>query len=129
MVSEAKGTLMAKPDWHVAGARLEAGLPEQGKRWAEALARGSMRAGLYAPRGHDPQSPHDQDEIYIIRAGRARFQRGPEVVDCAAGDLLFVPAGMEHRFAEMSQDFAAWVVFWGPAGGEGMKAETEADRR
>jgi hypothetical protein len=32
--------------------------------------------------------------------------------------VLFVAAGVPHRFEEFSRDFAAWVVFWGPKGGE-----------
>ena len=32
--------------------------------------------------------------------------------------VLFVPAGVEHRFDDFSDDFAAWVVFFGPKGGE-----------
>ena len=36
----------------------------------------------------------------------------------AAGDLLFVAAGTEHRFEEFSDDLAVWVVFYGPPGGE-----------
>ncbi len=31
---------------------------------------------------------------------------------------LFVPAHATHRFEEFTDDFAAWVVFWGPQGGE-----------
>lgn len=27
-------------------------------------------------------------------------------------------AGAEHRFVEFTPDFATWVVFWGPPGGE-----------
>ena len=40
-----------------------------------------------------------------------RHQFGP-------GDALFVPADVEHRFEEFSDDLSMWVVFWGPAGGE-----------
>jgi hypothetical protein len=36
--------------------------------------------------------------------------------------MLFVPAGVEHRFEDFSDDFAVWVVFWGPDGGEGGEA-------
>jgi uncharacterized protein YjlB len=32
--------------------------------------------------------------------------------------VLFVPAGTTHRFEDFSADFATWVVFWGPQGGE-----------
>jgi hypothetical protein len=35
-----------------------------------------------------------------------------------SGDMLFVPARMEHRFEDFSDDFATWVMFYGPAGGE-----------
>ena len=34
------------------------------------------------------------------------------------GDALFVPAGTEHRFEAMSLDFGAWMIFYGPEGGE-----------
>ena len=29
------------------------------------------------------------------------------------GDLIFVPAGREHRFLEFTEDFKTWVVFFG----------------
>jgi mannose-6-phosphate isomerase-like protein (cupin superfamily) len=34
------------------------------------------------------------------------------------GDVLFVPAGKEHRFQNFSDDIITWAVFWGPKGGE-----------
>jgi hypothetical protein len=34
------------------------------------------------------------------------------------GDLLFVAAGTEHRFEDISDDTAYWLIFYGPAGGE-----------
>jgi mannose-6-phosphate isomerase-like protein (cupin superfamily) len=34
------------------------------------------------------------------------------------GDFLFAPAGVEHRFEDFSKDFATWVLFYGPEGGE-----------
>jgi len=90
----------------------------QGERYAEALAHGSMTLGLYAPLGHDPQTPHTQDELYIIRSGRAEFSLAGETHRCAVGDVLFVAAGVEHHFLNLSDEFSAWVVFWGPKGGE-----------
>ena len=89
-----------------------------GERYAEALAHGSMSVGLYAPLDRDPQTPHSQDEVYIIRTGRAEFTLAGERQPCAVGDVLFVGAGVEHRFLNLSADFSAWVVFWGPKGGE-----------
>ena len=36
----------------------------------------------------------------------------------ADANAIFVEAGADHRFVDFSSDFAAWVVFWGPQGGE-----------
>ena len=91
----------------------------QGDRYATALAHGSMSVGLYMPVGRDPQTPHSQDEIYIVRSGSAEFsESGERRRACNTGDVLFVAAGVEHRFENLSADFSAWVVFWGPKGGE-----------
>ena len=89
-----------------------------GDRYATALAHGSMSVGLYAPESHDPQTPHSQDEVYIVRSGSADFAMSGERHPCVTGDVLFVAAGVEHRFESLSADFSAWVVFWGPKGGE-----------
>ena len=83
------------------------------------LEHGSMELGYYKPRGTDPQQPHDQDEIYIIQSGSGWFVCGDDRKPFEPGEALFVPAGVVHRFEEFSDDFAAWVVFYGPTGGEG----------
>ena len=79
---------------------------------------GTLELGLYQPHLEDPQKPHDQDEVYIIAEGHGRFRLGDEEMEFARGDLLFVPAGVKHRFESFSEDFSAWVVFYGPTGGE-----------
>ena len=88
------------------------------ERYGVLLQHGTLEIGLYAPRGTDPQSPHEQDEVYIIHTGSGRFELGDDVIDFAPGDALFVPAGVEHRFRDFGDDFAAWVIFYGPPGGE-----------
>jgi len=82
------------------------------------LERGTLELGYYRPRNVDDQEPHEQDEIYVVHTGSGVFQLGEERIDFAPGDALFVPAGVEHRFIEFSSDFGAWVVFYGPKGGE-----------
>ena len=89
------------------------------ERYGVLLRHGSMELGAYAPRGTDPQSPHDQDELYVVQAGSGFFRIDGERRPFAAGEVLFVPAGREHRFEDFTEDFLAWVVFWGPPGGEG----------
>jgi len=66
----------------------------------------------------DTQTPHLQDEIYVIASGNSQFFRDVETVNCKTGDVLFVPAKMEHRFINFSNYFATWVIFYGPQGGE-----------
>ena len=111
-------TAKTKPDWHIPLAEAAQRGPIPPNLAAALFKRGSMLLEYYAPRGEDAQTPHAQDELYFIAAGSARFARDGEEVLCVAGDALFVPAGMEHRFSEMSGDFATWVVFYGPEGGE-----------
>ena len=82
------------------------------------LEHGSMELGFYKPAAEDEQEPHDQDEIYIVQSGSGSFLRGAETIPFAAGDALFVAAGVDHRFIEFSDDFATWVVFYGPKGAE-----------
>jgi len=90
----------------------------QGERFMRGFAHGTMSVELYAPRGHDPQTPHAQDELYFVMQGRGELRIGDACHDFEAGDAFFVPAGMPHRFGNFTDDFAAWVVFWGPQGGE-----------
>jgi mannose-6-phosphate isomerase-like protein (cupin superfamily) len=79
---------------------------------------GTFEAGLYAPRGVDEQTPHTRDEAYVVVRGSGHFVCGSARRAFAAGELLFVPAGMTHRFESFSDDLTVWVIFYGPAGGE-----------
>jgi len=88
------------------------------ERYAVLLEHGTLEIGFYAPSGTDPQTPHDQDEVYVVHSGSGKFVLGDTEQDFGPGDTLFVPAGVEHRFREFTDDFGAWVVFYGPSGGE-----------
>jgi len=90
----------------------------EGKTFIELFRHGTMSVEIYAPQGHDPQQPHTQDELYVVVSGHGLFQHGAEQYPFGPGDLLFVPAGVEHRFLEFSDDFSTWVIFYGPQGGE-----------
>lgn len=89
-----------------------------GRRFAGVFGHGSLAIEVYAPRGADPQSPHTRDELYFVIAGRGTFVDGSERYPFEPGDLLFVPAGVVHRFEDFSHDLAVWVLFYGPEGGE-----------
>jgi mannose-6-phosphate isomerase-like protein (cupin superfamily) len=82
------------------------------------LRHGTLTVGMYAPRGIDDQTPHTRDEAYVVMQGSGWFRNGAERHRFTVGDVLFVPAGVEHRFEEFSDDLALWVFFYGPEGGE-----------
>lgn len=77
-----------------------------------------MEVEYYRPEGVDRQRPHDRDEVYVVIAGTGTFVKGENRHRFEPGQVLFVPAGVEHRFEDFSDDFATWVLFYGPEGGE-----------
>ena len=66
----------------------------------------------------DKQTRHARDEVYVIASGSGDFLNGTETRPVEIGEVLFVPAGVEHRFLNFTDDFATWVFFYGPEGGE-----------
>lgn len=112
--------------YHFTVLRAAAALPAQTDeqlRFVTMLQRGTMSLELYAPQGEDRQTPHTQDELYVVVSGRGEFINGDERHPFQAGDALFVPAGVEHRFVNFSDDFQTWVIFYGPQGGEQPPAD------
>src|SRR5262245_24880280 len=75
-----------------------------GKLAVPIFAHGSLDVLLYEPRGHDPQKPHDRDEVYVVGRGRATFFDGGQRHPLEAGDFIFVAADQLHRFEDMSDD-------------------------
>ncbi|MCB0527470.1 MAG: cupin domain-containing protein [Saprospiraceae bacterium] len=90
----------------------------EGKTFAELFRHGTLAVEIYRPQGRDLQQPHTRDELYVVISGNGFFQNGDVRHPFQPGDVLFVPAGREHRFTEFSADFAVWVFFYGPEGGE-----------
>ncbi len=94
----------------------------EGAPSAVMMAGGTMQLKIFAPGsntdGLDRQQPHTQDELYIVQRGTATLHIGDQRFDAAPGDVLFVAAGVDHRFAPFTDDFVTWVVFYGPNGGE-----------
>ena len=90
----------------------------KGERYATVLEHGTLDIEIYAPRGTDPQKPHTRDEVYVVVAGTGEFLNGSRRERFVAGDVLFVPAHVEHRFENFTDDLVVWVIFYGPEGGE-----------
>ena len=93
--------------------KIKEGLPS-----AAVFEHGTLQVKMYRPVGQDPQKPHTRDELYVIARGAGWFVNGVERHPFQTGDMLFVPAGVIHRFDEFTDDFCTWVMFYGPEGGE-----------
>ncbi len=79
---------------------------------------GTLSIEIYKPDKVDKQIPHDRDEVYVIISGSGEFINENKKVTFEAGDFLFVTAGNQHRFINFTKNFATWVIFYGPIGGE-----------
>jgi len=89
--------------------------PDAGEdvHWVEQLRVPDLSVGTYSipAGGIDGQSPHTEDEIYVVTAGRAVLESGGERAHVAAGSVVYVPAGEVHRFTDVSEDLALLVIF------------------
>src|SRR5215470_10821355 len=105
---------MLRSKGHLTAADALARLPgPAGQRFIELFQHGSLSVEFYAPRGSDPQQPHTRDEVYVVVSGSGKFFLAGASDLFAAGDVLFAPAGVEHRFVDFTDDFATWVFFYG----------------
>jgi mannose-6-phosphate isomerase-like protein (cupin superfamily) len=102
---------------------------QAGRSYLEFLRVPAMSAGVYVlPAGApDPQQPHHQDEIYYVVRGKAKMrlrsggrtndrskERGDERVEersVGTGSVIFVEAGLEHRFFDIEEELVVLVVF------------------
>jgi mannose-6-phosphate isomerase-like protein (cupin superfamily) len=87
----------------------------------ELFTHGTLSVEVYKPNKFDHQQPHEKDEVYIVISGEGDFYSNGKTVKFQKGDFLFVPAGVEHRFENFSEDFSTWVIFYGVKGGEEIK--------
>ena len=100
-------------------AKLRASIPgPAGERSTLVLKQGTCDVKLAMPVPPNEQAPHTQDEIYVVVAGRGVLLHDGRREPFDTGDLLFVAAGVAHRFEDFSSDFAVWRVFYGAQGGE-----------
>ena len=74
----------------------------------------SLTVARWPAGSFDDQTPHTEDEVYHIVAGRGRLVIGDESVPVEPGSVAFVAAGVEHRFVDISEDLDV-LVFWSPA--------------
>jgi mannose-6-phosphate isomerase-like protein (cupin superfamily) len=94
------------------------GLDGESALFKELFSHGTLSVEIYKPVGVDLQQPHSRDEIYVIASGSGYFVNGKSRERFEQGEVLFVAAGIEHRFEGFTEDFSTWVLFYGAEGGE-----------
>ncbi|WP_273566237.1 cupin domain-containing protein [Maribacter halichondriae] len=93
-------------------------LAETNSPFLTVFEHGTLSVEVYEPEKVDLQQPHARDEVYIVISGSGEFLNDGARTTFQPGDFLFVPAGIEHRFENFTEDFSTWVLFYGPEGGE-----------
>src|SRR5437899_1479250 len=87
--------------------RLEGELAEGGGLYLEFVRSAALSAGLYvlAAGQDDPQTPHAEDELYVVTAGRAvlRVSEGDTASEhpVGPGSVVYVPRTVPHRFHDV----------------------------
>src|SRR5262245_15417828 len=104
---------MSKPGRviHLAEARRAIPGPA-GEHSGSLMRHGTLEVKLSLPISPNRQTPHEQDEVYVIMRGQGVLFHDGKRDAFAVGDLLFVPAGTEHHFEDFSEDLTVWVVFY-----------------
>lgn len=84
--------------------------------YREFLRVPALSLGLFAAAsGHtDTQTPHDEDEVYVVVSGAAVLEVAGERTAMHAGSVAYVPAHVPHRFEDVSEDLRVVVVFTAP---------------
>jgi mannose-6-phosphate isomerase-like protein (cupin superfamily) len=95
---------------------LEAARGAKGTPYHEFVSVPDLSGGLYVLEAGalDRQTPHTEDELYVVMSGRGRITVGDDIRDVRPGTVVFVGAGVKHRFHDIEERLVLLVAF-GPA--------------
>jgi mannose-6-phosphate isomerase-like protein (cupin superfamily) len=95
---------------------LEAARDASGRLYHEFISVPGLSGGLYVLEAGaaDPQSPHTEDELYVVMSGKAKAMVGGEERPIKTGSVIFVAANIEHKFIDIEERLVLMVMF-GPA--------------
>jgi mannose-6-phosphate isomerase-like protein (cupin superfamily) len=84
--------------------------------YLEFLRVAALSVGIYTLEAGsiDPQQPHSEAEVYYIVSGQSDIQVGAEVRSVKAGSIIFVEAGVSHKFLNIREKLLV-LVFFAPA--------------
>jgi quercetin dioxygenase-like cupin family protein len=100
--------------------------------WISFLAVGEQTGGAYAviETANDPSTGvrlhvHErEDETWFVIEGEYVFQVGDQTFHARAGDYVFGPRGVPHRYANRSASLSRALIMVTPAGFEGFWRES-----
>jgi mannose-6-phosphate isomerase-like protein (cupin superfamily) len=86
---------------------------ESGERYLQFINQGSLSLGLYVlpAGGTDTQTPHAEDEVYYVTAGRATVDVAGERRPVQPGSIVFVAKEVAHRFVDIEEELTLLVFF------------------
>ncbi len=84
-----------------------------GEDYLEFLKVPALNAGVYelAAGADDPQTPHDEDELYYVVVGRAVFRAPGAERPVRPGSVIYVRANVPHKFLKIDEDLRLLVFF------------------
>jgi mannose-6-phosphate isomerase-like protein (cupin superfamily) len=85
----------------------------EGHGYTEVLRVPAMSMGVFtaSPGYDDRQQPHAEDEVYVVSSGHAVLEISGTRTSVGPGSVAFVPAGVPHRFVDVSTDLQVLVLF------------------
>ncbi|HYO50722.1 MAG TPA: cupin domain-containing protein [Chloroflexia bacterium] len=97
-------------------AELAAEQAKSGRLYLEFVQVPALSMGLYVlpAGGTDPQKPHTEDEVYYVESGRGQIRVDGEDRTVQSGSVVYVAAGVEHRFHSIEEELRI-LVFFAPA--------------
>ena len=88
----------------------------RGRPYDEVLRVDALSVGVYRldAGAIDAQTPHGEDEIYVVLSGQGSIEIGEDRAEVSAGSLVDVPTGVPHRFRDITAALEVLVVFAPP---------------
>jgi mannose-6-phosphate isomerase-like protein (cupin superfamily) len=86
-----------------------------GAAWLEFLKLPTLSMGVYSvPAGtndRESHGAHDQDEVYVGISGAGRLTADEQEYDIETGTVVYVKAGVQHYFHDVTDDLTLLVHF------------------
>jgi quercetin dioxygenase-like cupin family protein len=86
-------------------------------------ALGLIEATVPPGGGPAPHIHPNTDETFYLISGELEFLQGERVITAGAGDLVFCPRGITHRFTNTGIQPVRMIFVYTPGGAEGLFIE------